>query len=354
MQAPGTWTLKPSLLSIIARPLIWLFVAGLFVAAIIALLQLAGADIVHTHRVLIWAAGVVIARLIFEVLTWICTSFTLSSTSIITRRGILRRSTVEIPLSRIQHIELFRGIRERLIGAGTIGLGTGAGIEAVLDWVGDARLVLESIRTAMKLNKSARPPVLGLVGSIGAGKSTFAAAFKARGCLVLDSDTAAKEALKRPEVIATIVGWWGTDVLDARGQIDRSRLGAIVFSDPSKRKQLEGLTHPLLKIDRVAEIAKATGVPAIIIDAPLLFEAGVDAECDAVICVDAPRELRLQRVSTRGWDGAELDRREAAQLSIQEKRRRSRWVIENSGSIESLNAQADSILTQIAAGPLKP
>ncbi len=354
MQVPGTWTLKPSLLSIIARPLIWLFVVALFVGAILALLQLAGADIVHTHRVLIWAGCVVVARLVFEILGWICTSFTLSSTSIITRRGIFRRRTVEIPLAKIQHLELFLGIRERLIGAGSIGLGTGAGVEAVLDWVGDSQLVLDSIRAAMKLHTSARPKVLGLVGSIGAGKSTLAAAFKARGCLILDSDTAAKEALKRPEVIEKIVAWWGRDVLDASGQIDRSRLAAIVFSDPSKRKLLEGLTHPLLKIDRNAAISQAGHVPAVIIDAPLLFEAGVDGECDAVICVDAPRELRLQRVATRGWDEAELARREAAQIPIEEKRRRSRWVIESSGSIEALRSQAENVLVQIAADPKKP
>lgn len=349
------WTLKPSLLSILARPLIWLCVITLLSAALLALLQLGGADISLTHKVLLWTACVIVARLVFEVVAWNCTSFTLSSTSIITRRGVFRRSAVEIPLSRIQHLELFRGIRERLIGAGTIGIGTGAGVEAVLDSVGDPQLVLDSIRAVMNLqvNARVRPPVLGLVGSIGAGKSTLATAFKARGCLVLDSDSAAKEALKRPDVIATIVRWWGQELLDSSGQIDRSRLAAIVFSDPAKRKQLEGLTHPILKVDRAAAITQASNVPAIIIDAPLLFEAGVDAECDAVICVDAPREARVERVKSRGWSEADLARREAAQLPIDEKRRRSRWVIDNSGSAQSLHSHAESILAQLSDLTLK-
>ena len=344
------WTLKPSLLSIIARPLLWLIAIALLVSAMLVVLQLAGADIAHTHRVLIWAVVVILARLVYEILVWFCTSFTLTPATIISRRGILRRSIAEIPLAKIQHLELFQSIRERLIGAGTIGIGTGSGVEAVLDWVSDPRLVLDSIRAAMNLHPN-RPPVLGLVGSIGAGKSTLAQAFKSRGCLVLDSDTAAKETLNRPQVRATLIDWWGTDLLNALGEIDRNKLAAIVFSDPAKRKQLEGLTHPLLKIDRAAMIASAGNVPAIIIDAPLLFEAGVDAECNSVICVDAPRELRMQRVRARNWNEPELARREAAQLPIEEKRRRSRWVIDNVGSPQDLAAHADSILADLTAYP---
>ncbi len=339
------WTLKPSLLSIIARPLPWLCVVTLLAGVLVALLQLGGADVSLTRRVLLWAGCVIVARLLFEIISWNCTTFTLSRTSIITRRGVFRRSAVEIPLSKIQHLEQFRGIRERLIGAGTIGLGTGAGIEAVLNSVGDPQLVLDSIRRVM--NSRPKPPVLGLVGSIGAGKSTLAAAFKARGCLVLDSDFAAKEALKRPEVIATIVGWWGNELLDSSGQIDRGQLAAKVFSDPMKRKQLEGLTHPILKTERAATIARSTSVPAIIIDAPLLFEAGVDAECDAVICVDAPREIRIERVKNRGWSESDLAKREAAQIPIEDKRRRCRWVIENVGSLAALDSQAASILAAV-------
>ena len=196
-----------------------------------------------------------------------------------------------------------------------------------------------------------RAPLIGIVGGIGSGKSEVARAFGRIGCLVTDSDAQAKEILTRPLVRDELVRWWGPSVLDAEGRIDRAAVAKIVFSDAGARARLEGLVHPLLHRERqalVQRMARDGGVRAIVIDAPLLFEAGVDRECDAVIFVDAPFSQRLERVRlSRGWDAAELERREAAQLSLEEKRRRSRFVVDNRGTVEDLERQVGEILERV-------
>ena len=146
--------------------------------------------------------------------------------------------------------------------------------------------------------------VLGLAGGIGAGKSAVAAILRDLGCVVSDSDARAKALLDTPPVRDQIVAWWGPELLTPDARIDRVRLAAVVFADPDQRRRLEGLIHPLLKTERDAALARARAAraPAFVIDAPLLFEAGLHRECDAVIFVDAPRELCLRRVAqSRGW-----------------------------------------------------
>ncbi|MFM9959130.1 MAG: dephospho-CoA kinase [Phycisphaerales bacterium] len=175
---------------------------------------------------------------------------------------------------------------------------------------------------------SPRPPlIIGIAGGIGSGKSAVARAFGRLGCAVIDSDAEAKTALDRPEVRQTLASWWGPGVLmrDAAGseRTDRSAVGRIVFADPAARARLEALIHPLIR--RTRETARreavAAGAKAIIYDAPLLFEAGIDKLCDAVVWVECPREERLRRVRvSRGWDEAELAKREAAQWPLKRKR----------------------------------
>ncbi|MBX9736709.1 MAG: dephospho-CoA kinase [Phycisphaerales bacterium] len=191
---------------------------------------------------------------------------------------------------------------------------------------------------------------IGLTGGIGAGKSAVASAFATLGCMVSDSDAGARAALRSAAVIAELVKWWGEQILGPDGTPDRQAIARIVFNDASERARLEGLIHPILHREREehARRAAAIGAPALIVDAPLLLEAGLDRECDAVVFVDTPRDVRLARVSaTRGWDGAELDRREAAQLPLEEKRRRSGYVIENRGDREALVEAARRVLVAV-------
>ncbi|MHC5004807.1 MAG: dephospho-CoA kinase, partial [Planctomycetota bacterium] len=172
-------------------------------------------------------------------------------------------------------------------------------------------------------------PVIGLSGGIGAGKSTVADLLAGFGCVVTRSDDDGRAALRDPEIRATIVGWWGREVLGPDGEIDRGAVARIVFADPAQRVRLEALTHPWIEARRVEQWRRApAGAPAFVIDAPLLFEAGLDGQCDAVIFVDADPAVRLRRVREgRGWDEAELTAREDSQMPLDAKRAKADYVV---------------------------
>ena len=192
-------------------------------------------------------------------------------------------------------------------------------------------------------------PVIGLAGGIGAGKSAVAAILAGLGCVVCNSDDLARQALGDPAIRAELVGWWGRDVLNPDGEIDRAAVAAIVFNRPDELRRLELLVHPWIETRRKALFATAPAdVCALVIDAPLLFEAGLDAECDAVIFVDADRGTRLARVAEgRGWDELELDKREDSQLPLDEKRARSDYVVSNNGDLRALSEQVHRTLNEI-------
>jgi dephospho-CoA kinase len=197
---------------------------------------------------------------------------------------------------------------------------------------------------------AAGPPTIGLAGGIGAGKSRVAALLAELGCVVSDSDADARAVLADPEVIDTLRSWWGDEVVGVDGGIDRSRLAARVFADPEARARLEALMHPRIHDRRAARFAAASpDTRAFVIDAPLLFEAGLDAECDAIIFVDAPRDVRRARVAAnRGWTDAELAGREAAQWPIEEKRSRATIVIDNTKDDDDrLSSQVADALDRI-------
>ncbi|MEM1165793.1 MAG: dephospho-CoA kinase [Planctomycetota bacterium] len=196
----------------------------------------------------------------------------------------------------------------------------------------------------------AEPVVIGLCGAIGAGKSTVARLLAERGAAVSDADSDSRSALELEEVKSALVAWWGPGMVGEDGGVDRSRVAERVFADPSERQKLESLIHPIVRQARAEAFAeaRAEGVCFFVIDAPLLHEAELTPLCDVVWFVDAPREIRLERVvSGRGWDEAELNRRESAQWSSNRKRDASDRVLNNNGSIEELASQIDTALATL-------
>ncbi|MFQ3650068.1 MAG: dephospho-CoA kinase [Gemmataceae bacterium] len=187
-----------------------------------------------------------------------------------------------------------------------------------------------------------KPFVVGLTGSIGAGKSTVGRLFGLRGAEVIDADALGHAALT--ELREPIVAEFGPAILDQRGQISRTKLGAIVFADPQKRQALEAIVHPHIRRQAEEQI-RQSGAALVVVDAALLIEAGWQHECDRVVYVDAPWELRLQRVQARsGWDAATLRAREAAQLPLTSKRAHANHIVMNDSSLEALQAQVDHLL----------
>ncbi len=200
------------------------------------------------------------------------------------------------------------------------------------------------------------PPTLGLTGGIGAGKSTVARILAEEGCLVCDSDALAREALNHPSIRAEILSWWGDRVRAPDGAIDRAKLGEVVFSSLGDRKRLESLVHPWIERHREQLFASPPpGTRALVVDAPLLLEAGFGSACHRVIFVDSPLELRLERVrANRGWSAEELARREAAQWPLDQKRACAHHVVSNEGDPASLRVQVRAVLDEACSRPGSP
>lgn len=343
------------------------------------------------------AVLVVLLRLAWSAIERRAAEYLLTDRRAVWSGGVLGRYTVECPLDRVHQISVAQGLMERVVGVGTVRVRSGAegGPPVVWRWIAEPVRVAERVREAAAeyagarlgpersggrvggarwagQDGKARPvmpasysqpdtdgaasmPIIGLAGGIGAGKSTVAAAFRSLGCYVIDSDQRVRAALDRADVRERLVEWWGAEVLDGAGRVDRAKVASIIFGAPAERARLEQLVHPLVRQDRAAMIDEAarTWAKAAIVDAPLLFEAGVDAECDCVVFVDTPRAERVERVrSSRGWTDEELARREAAQMNLDDKRARCRFVIDNSAAgttARPVREQAREVLEAVRA-----
>lgn len=200
--------------------------------------------------------------------------------------------------------------------------------------------------------------VIGLCGAPGAGKSTVAGILRDLGCLVLDADAMAQIALEMPDVKRQLLQRWGTESFLPDGKPDRLWLGKKIFAEPGERFWLESLIHPLVRASRNQARCQAFArkdVVAIVEDCPLLFEKGLDAQCDATLFVDAPLAARQNRVAaTRNWSPQELAFREKAQWPLDTKRARSDYVLVNDAGFDGLRQQAVQALGLILAGPLSP
>jgi dephospho-CoA kinase len=180
---------------------------------------------------------------------------------------------------------------------------------------------------------------IGLVGGVASGKSTVAKLLVELGAGVLDADRTGHDVINdEPEVREALRKRWGDGVFDEKGAISRPAVARLVFGDGSKSdaelQWLQDLMHPRIgrRLQDIGQQMDAEGMPAIVLDAPLLLEAGWKPFCDLVIMVDVPREIRLARAKQRGWTEADLDAREAAQVSVEEKRRLADFIITNTGT----------------------
>lgn len=195
-------------------------------------------------------------------------------------------------------------------------------------------------------------PTVGLVGGIGAGKTTAARALAARGGAVVDCDALGHAALDDPGVRRRVLDRWGhrANLVRPDGSFDRRALAGIVFADPAERSGLEGIVFPWIGEQAMLAIRRAQADPAarfVVVDAAVMLEAGWDDVCDRLVYVDAPPAVRLARVAARsGWTAADLAAREAAQWPPAAKLQRADAVLLNDAGPAELQAQVDRLLTE--------
>jgi dephospho-CoA kinase len=191
--------------------------------------------------------------------------------------------------------------------------------------------------------------VVGVIGGIGSGKSEVARILaEEAGGRVISGDRVGHEVLREPDIREQVVRRWGEGILDAQGEVDRKKLGGIVFADKSELQSLETRVHPRIKecIREELEAARRDGsVPLVVLDAAIMVEAGWADVCDRLVFVEVPWEVRLERVvRARGWSASHLGSREKAQLPLNEKVRRANHVLDNAGSVEALRQQVRDLL----------
>ncbi|MFN6193503.1 MAG: dephospho-CoA kinase [Planctomycetota bacterium] len=191
------------------------------------------------------------------------------------------------------------------------------------------------------------PVVLGVLGGIAAGKSAVAARFAAHGLRHVDADQIARAISADPAVVAAVASALGpTAVRD--GQLDRQALGARVFGDEAARRALEGILHPRIRAEVLAAVAAAVARgESVLLDVPLLLENGLIDACHATVFLDASLATRRARAAARGWGDGELERREAAQAPLAQKRARARFVIDTDGDLPTMHRGVAAVLEQL-------
>jgi dephospho-CoA kinase len=191
---------------------------------------------------------------------------------------------------------------------------------------------------------------VGLTGGIGSGKSEVSRRLAARGAVVIDADTVAREVVEPgTPALAEIADAFGGGVLRPDGSLNREKLGEAVFSDEAARARLNAIVHPRVG-ERMAELERAAGDAAIVVhDIPLLAENGLTAGFDAVVVVDAPPQAQVERLVNRGMTPDQATARMRAQASREQRLAIATFVVDNSGSLAGLDREVNRLWNELSA-----
>lgn len=194
--------------------------------------------------------------------------------------------------------------------------------------------------------------ILGLTGGIASGKSTVSEIFRKLGAEVVDADRIAREVSQEEEVVDKLVELFGAEILEegkeGRKSIDRGKLREVVFRDSESVRRINEVIHP--RVIEVFEERRKASLPdeIIIFDIPLLFEAGLEYLCDRVVVVSVDRRTQVERIASR--DGSSRETAENIidnQMSVEERERRSHYIIRNQGSLEELEERVVEIYEEV-------
>ena len=193
------------------------------------------------------------------------------------------------------------------------------------------------------------PPFVGLTGGIGAGKSEALAALARLGAATISSDAVVHELYENPEVRAAVIARWGDEVAPG-GRVDRSRVAKHAFAAEADRKWLESMLWPKVgeRIGewRAIEAQREPPPRALVVETPLLFEAGLESAYDATIAIVADEAVRAQRAGARGHEA--IDERAARQLTQEEKAARATFAVANSGTLDDLERELSAVLEKLS------
>ena len=182
---------------------------------------------------------------------------------------------------------------------------------------------------------------LAITGGIGAGKTEALRAFARRGAATASADEIVHRLYRDPDVQRALVGRWG-DAVVVDGEVDRKRVGEIVFADRGELEWLEALLHPLT-VEEQRRWRREQTAPLVVVEVPLLFETGAEERFDAVLVITAPAEVRAARSKV-----AAMGDREQRLLPDEEKAKRADFVYVNNGSLEELDAFVEEVVEQLA------
>lgn len=190
--------------------------------------------------------------------------------------------------------------------------------------------------------------LVGLTGGIGSGKSSVSSLLARRGAEIIDADAIVR-TLQEPgqPVLEAMVRRWGERILTAQGSLDRASVAAIVFGDADERKALEAIVHPAVRAEMRARMDAASGTDKVVVlDVPLLAEGGGRRGASAVIVVDCPVEVAIERLVThRGFDRADAEARVATQATREERLALADFVVDNGGDLTQLEAEVERCWT---------
>ncbi|MBN6188025.1 dephospho-CoA kinase [Aneurinibacillus sp. BA2021] len=193
--------------------------------------------------------------------------------------------------------------------------------------------------------------VVGLTGGIACGKSTVSRMLAERNARIIDADIIAREVVRPGEdAWSLIIKRFGRDILLPTEELDRVKLGSIVFADEKARLDLNAIVHPAVRkrMRQLTEDAKAEGVALIVLDIPLLYESKLEHMVEQIVVVYCTEAQQLERLMQRnGFAQEEAARRIASQLSIEEKKKRADYVINNSGTLTETERQVDELVAEL-------
>jgi dephospho-CoA kinase len=192
---------------------------------------------------------------------------------------------------------------------------------------------------------------VGLTGGIGCGKSTVAAMMRALGCHIIEADPLAHKLIEPGQpAFQEVVRAFGADILHSDGHVDRAKLGAIVFADVDKLLRLNAIVHPrvLKELERLfSEFAVANPKGVAVIEAALLVEAGYVKHLERLVVAWCKPEQQIERLMARGMSREQIEQRLAAQMPLEEKRRRADDVVDCSVALEETRAQVERLVAKL-------